>query len=70
VATIRIRDGLLTAALVTNLFVAGTFDARVAYACSCSGVSLGRQIKTPDAVFSGEVTRIEPSIEPILRRTS
>jgi hypothetical protein len=36
----RIRADLLIAALVTNLFVAGTFDARVAYACSCAGVSL------------------------------
>ena len=56
----RIRAGLLIAALVINLFVAGAFDARGAYACSCAGVPLERQIKTSDAVFSGEVTRIEP----------
>jgi hypothetical protein len=62
----RLRAGLLIAALVTNLFVAGAFDARAAYARSCAGGSPERQIKTSDAVFSGEVTRIEP----VLRRTS
>ena len=56
----RIRAGILIVALVANLFVAGAFDARVAYACTCAVVSLDKQIKMSDAVFSGEVVSIEP----------
>jgi hypothetical protein len=47
-------------ALIANLFVAGAFDARGAYACSCATVSLEKQIKTSDVVFSGEVESVEP----------
>jgi len=42
-----------------NVFVAGALNAQSA-AC-CVGVSLSKQIKMSDAVFSGEVVSIEPS---------
>jgi hypothetical protein len=61
VSAIRIRVGLLVAALVVNLFLAGAFDARSADACCCVGVSPSKQIKMSDAVFSDEVVSIEPS---------
>ena len=62
----RTRAGLLAAALVVNLLLVGGPGASKAHACTCALVSTERQIKTSDAVFSGEVTRIEPN----LRRTS
>ena len=62
--TARVSDKdqrrLLDAALRVNLFVAGAPNARSACACCCVGVSLSKQIKMSDAVFSGEVVSIEP----------
>jgi hypothetical protein len=53
---LRIRAGLLAAALVVNLFVAGVLNTRSAYACSCVGAStVEESLRTSDAVFSGEV---------------
>jgi hypothetical protein len=60
VSTVRIRAGILAVALVVNVFVAGTFGARSAHACSCAMVSLEKEIKMSDAVFSGEVASVEP----------
>lgn len=68
-SAVRIRAGLLAVALVVNVFVAGTFGARSAHACTCAIVSLERQIKMSDAVFSGEVVSVEsdklaPDVRP------
>jgi hypothetical protein len=56
----RTRAGLLAAALVVNLLLVGGPGASKAHACTCALVSTERQIKTSDAVFSGEVVSIEP----------
>jgi hypothetical protein len=58
VPTVGIKARLLAVALVANLFVAA-FLAPSAHACSCASVSPERQIKTSDAVFSGEVMETE-----------
>lgn len=53
---VRIRVSLLAAALVVNVFVAGSLTAPSAYACSCAGTStVEESLRTSDAVFSGEV---------------
>lgn len=55
-STVRIRAGFLAVALVANLFVAGTFDARIAYACTCAGIQTPAEgLRESEAVFSGEV---------------
>jgi hypothetical protein len=59
--TVRIRASLLAAALVVNLFVAGFLNAPGAYACSCIFQPLEKEIRTSDAVFSGEVVNIDES---------
>jgi hypothetical protein len=56
----RSRAGLLAAALVANLLLVGGPGASEAHACTCALVSTERQIKTSDAMFSGEVVSIEP----------
>jgi hypothetical protein len=55
----RTRAGLLAAALLVNLLVAGTTGAGTAFACTCAILPLKEEIRTADAVFSGEVQGID-----------
>ena len=58
----RTRAGLLAAALLVNLLVAGTTGAGTAYACTCAILPLEEEIRTADAVFSGEVQGIDEGV--------
>jgi hypothetical protein len=61
VSVTRTRVSFLMLALAANLVLLGGVEAGSAHACSCAGgVSLERQIRSSDAVFSGEVESIEP----------
>lgn len=63
-AALKTRSLPLALALVVNLALAGGPGAGEAHACSCASAPLKSEIKRSDAVFSGEVRRIDENMTP------
>ncbi len=72
----KTKAGFLVVALAVNLVLASTLHVREARACSCAGsLAPERELRTSDAVFSGEVVSIEgdrlaPGLGPPLGRVT
>ncbi len=58
----RIKLSSLIVAVAINLLVVGILNVREAHACSCASQTLEKEIRTSDAVFSGEVVGVESDV--------